>query len=148
MIADNLFFTDTNVLLYLHDQRGPAKQRAAQEWTAALWERGAGRLSWQVLNEFYVNAVGKIGVPVRVARSAAETYSLWNPAGFGMGTLHRAWYWMDKTGIPYWDALIVAAAEAGACSYLLSEDFQAGREFGDITVVNPFKATPEQFGLR
>jgi len=30
----------------------------------------------------------------------------------------------------------------------LSEDFQEGREFGGITVVNPFESKPEAFGLR
>jgi predicted nucleic acid-binding protein len=148
MIADSLFFTDTNVLLYGHDQRNAAKRRAAQDWIGLLWERGAGRLSWQVLNEFYANAIGRIGAPARVARRTAEAYSSWNPAGFGLGMLHRAWYWMDKAGVPYWDSLIIAAAETMNCAYLLSEDFQAGREFGDITVVNPFRSTPEEFGLR
>jgi len=28
-----------------------------------LWASGAGRISWQVLNEFYFNAVRKLGVP-------------------------------------------------------------------------------------
>ena len=62
--------------------------------------------------------------------------------------LHRAWYWMDKAGVPYWDSLIVAAAETMNCAYLLSEDFQDRREFGGITVVNPFRSAPEEFGLR
>jgi predicted nucleic acid-binding protein len=148
MTAGNLFFTDTNVLLYEHDQRNPTKQRAAQDWVGLLWEHEAGRLSWQVLNEFYKNAIGKIGAPPGVVRRAVETYSFWNPAGFGLGMLHRAWYWMDKAGIPYWDSLIVAAAETKNCAYLLSEDFQEGREFGVITVVNPFRSAPEEFGLR
>jgi predicted nucleic acid-binding protein len=113
-----------------------------------LWEREAGRLSWQVLNEFYANAIGKIGAPAPVARRAVEAYSLWKPASFGFGMLHRAWYWMDKAGVPYWDSLIVAAAETTNCAYLLSEDFQEGREFGGITVVNPFESKPEAFGLR
>ncbi len=46
---------------------------------------------------------------------------------------------MDEAGIAYWDALIVAAAERGGCRLLLSEDFQQGRRFGEITVVSPFR---------
>ena len=148
MTEGNLFFTDTNVLLYQHDQRNATKQRAARDWISLLWEHDAGRLSWQVLNEFYQNATRKVGAPAHVVRRAVETYSLWNPAGFGLGMLHRAWYWMDKAGVPYWDSLIVAAAETKNCSYLLSEDFQEGRKFGDVTVVNPFRSLPEEFGLR
>jgi predicted nucleic acid-binding protein len=54
---------------------------------------------------------------------------------------------MDKAGLPYWDSLILASTEAADCTYLLSEDFQAGQRFGDITVVDPFQRRPEEFGL-
>lgn len=39
-----------------------------------------------------------------------------------------------------WDALIVEAALAGGCRTLYSEDFQHGRAFGPLRVVNPFQA--------
>jgi len=148
MTGDSLFFVDTNVLLYRHDQKAPTKQRVAEGWIGVLWQHGAGRLSWQVLNEYYANATGKIGAPTRLVRRLVEAYSTWDPSGFGLGVLHRAWYWTDKAGIPYWDALIVAAAEIKGCAYLLSEDFQADRRFGEVTVVNPFVSAPEEFGLR
>lgn len=51
----------------------------------------------------------------------------------------RAKLWL---AVSFWDALIVAAAERTKCRYLLSEDFQTGREFGSITVVSPFEASP------
>jgi hypothetical protein len=57
MSADGSFFVDTNVLLYSGDPADAVKQRAAHQWLSALWEQGAGRLSWQVLHEFYVNVV-------------------------------------------------------------------------------------------
>ena len=37
-----------------------------------------------------------------------------------------------------YDALILAAAIEAGCETLYSEDFQHGRRFGDLTVVNPF----------
>jgi predicted nucleic acid-binding protein len=40
------------------------------------------------------------------------------------------------------DALIVAAAIAGGCTRLLSEDLQDGRAFGPVTVENPFASGP------
>ena len=111
----------------------------------ALWNADSGRLSWQVLNEFYSNAVGKLKTPVARARENVETLALWQPTDFGLGLLHRAWYWSDRGGLAYWDSLILAAAETSGCKYLLSEDFQAGRKFGDLTVVNPFLSGPEEF---
>ena len=50
-------------------------------------------------------------------------------------------------GIPYWDSLIVASAETADCAWLLSEDIQAGQRFNAVTVVNPFRSGPEEFGL-
>jgi len=38
--------------------------------------------------------------------------------------------------------LIVAAAEQTGCRYLLSEDFQTGRRFDAVTVIDPFASTP------
>jgi len=47
-----------------------------------LWDSSRGRLSWQVLNEFYDNATRKLGAPERVVRGMARAYSEWQPSGF------------------------------------------------------------------
>jgi predicted nucleic acid-binding protein len=147
MNAAERFFVDTNILLYSADPADPAKQQAARLWLTVLWEQAAGCLSWQVLDEFYVNALRKLHSPSPRARSMVELFALWQPIDTSLGLIQRAWHWMDKAGLPYWDALIVAAAERGGCAWLLSEDFQAGRQFGPVTVVNPLRGRPEEFGL-
>jgi predicted nucleic acid-binding protein len=141
------FFVDTNVLLYSVDTAAPYKQVAARHWLDILWMNGAGRLSWQVLNEFYVNALRKIGTPPRQARTAVETFALWKPVDTTLGLAQRAWQWMDKAQLTYWDALILAAAEYAGCVWLLSEDFSAGPRYGPVTVINPFRESPATFGL-
>jgi predicted nucleic acid-binding protein len=143
----SLFFVDTNVLLYGLDSTETAKQQTARRWLDRLWDVGSGRLSWQVLNEYYANATGKLGAPAGTVRGAVEMYSLWKPVEFRMSLIQRAWHWADHAGLHYWDGLILASAETTGCAYLLSEDFQAGRKFGDVTVVNPFRSAPEEFGL-
>jgi predicted nucleic acid-binding protein len=60
----------------------------------------------------------------------------------------RARCWMDRAQVSYWDGLILASAEQAGCKYLLSEDFQAGRTYGEVTVVNPFQQSPAEFGLQ
>ncbi len=40
--------------------------------------------------------------------------------------------------ISYWDAAILAAAEAMGCDAVYSEDLNAGQEYGGVTVINPF----------
>ena len=146
-VAGSSFFVDTNVLLYSLSAREPAKQAVAAGWLDLLWAAEEGQISWQVLHEFYAKAVQKLGVPTAVARSTANRYVLWSPVAPSESLLQRAWHWCDAAQINFWDALILAAAEQVGCRYLLSEDFQAGRHFGSVTVVDPFARGPDEFGL-
>ena len=141
------FFVDTNLLLYSVDRSLPEKRGQARRWLACLWENAAGRLSWQVLHEFNVNAERKMGLDRPSARKTIETLAQWKPVDTGLGLIRRSWHWVDEAQLSLWDSLIVAAAERAGCSWLLSEDFQDGREFGALTVVNPFTHPPEEFGL-
>ena len=143
--AGDRCFVDTNVLLYSFDPAGAAKHMLARRWLNFLWSAGSGRISWQVLNEFYANAVRKTGVPTATARKSVEALAAWQPMGVHIALVRRAWHWMDHAGLSYWDSLILAAAESLGCRWLLSEDFQAGRRFGSVEVVNPFQAEPKQF---
>ena len=143
--AAKRFFLDTNILIYWLDAAEPAKHAAARRWVAAVWESGRGSISWQVLNEFYSNATRKLRAPPPAVRELVKDYSSWKPVSFDLPLLQRAWHWTDHARVPYWDALIVAAAEVAGCGYLLTEDFQAGQKFGDLTIVNPFLTSPDEF---
>ena len=140
MSAARRCFVDTNILRYVRDGRDSSKQRISRSRMDGLWEQNAGRISWQVLHEFYGNAVRKLGVPVTVARASVQAYVLWQPVETSANLMERAWYWMDKAQLTYWDAMIVAAAERSSCELLLSEDFSHGRRFGEVLVQNPFEA--------
>jgi len=146
MPGDSVFL-DTNVLLYFFDERHQAKRTAARDWVARLWEHKAARLSWQVLNEFYANAHPKIGLPISEARSAILLFAQLEAVDTSAHLMQRGWHWMDSARLNWWDALILASAEQLDCRWLLSEDFQAGRKYGDVTVVNPFTKTPEELGF-
>lgn len=136
------WFADTNLLLYSLDARNLEKRLRAVQWMDFLWASGRGRLSWQVLNEFYANAVRKIAVPREEARRAVALFAKWRPAGVSMEVLERAWYWADQAQLAHWDAMILASAERQGCEVLLSEDFQSGRKYGSVQVINPFENEP------
>ena len=136
------YFVDTNVLLYAYDTSSKSKQRHAKSWMVWLWDNATAHVSWQVLQEFYYNAVFKLRVAPDDARAAVKAWSEWHPPDVTLGLLERAWYWSDQAKISFWDSMIVAAAERAHCRWLLSEDFQAGREFGNLTVLNPFEHEP------
>lgn len=67
---------DTNVLLYAFSQDEPPKRERAQSLLDRLWQSGEGRLSTQVLQEFYVNATRKLPHPVSPEGAQAIVLSL------------------------------------------------------------------------
>ena len=147
MSATGNVFVDSNVLLYAVDFRTPEKRDNSLKWMESLWSLNAGRVSWQVLAEFYSNAIRKLKVSKEEARGVVRVYGEWNPLTPNVRMMDRAWYWCDHAQINFWDALILAAAEQAGCRWLLTEDFQAGRSYEDVTIVNPFTSSPADFGL-
>jgi predicted nucleic acid-binding protein len=137
-----LVFVDTNVLIYALDRGDLKKQEAARAWRTELWKSHSGRISFQVLQEFYVNVVQKWPSASEQARAEVRDLLAWRPAPIDGAILERAWRMQDRYQLSFWDALIVAAAKSLACRYLLTEDLQANQELDGITVVNPFLREP------
>ena len=141
-------FVDTSVLLYEWDGADANKQRRAIEWMRHLWETQSGRLSCQVLVEFYRGATQKLrpALPAAKAQNHVRTLDAWEPVAIDLQVIGAAWREQERYKLSWWDALIVAAAQRVGCRMLLSEDFQAGQQFGDLTVVNPFSVAPSSAG--
>jgi predicted nucleic acid-binding protein len=131
-------FFDTNVLVYADDLDYPAKQLTARKLWAEYRIAGAGVVSLQVLQEYFVNVTRKLGVDPEIARQKIELLTEFNMIVLSAADvlaavdLHRS----DK--ISFWDALIVRAASKSGCRILLSEDMQHGRVVDGVEVVNPF----------
>lgn len=136
-------FVDTNVLIYALDQADPKKQAAAAAWRTALWKTRRGRLSLQVLQEFYAKVTKKWPSAKDLARIEVLDLFSWHPLSLSPELLEVAWKLQDRFQLSFWDALIVAAAKACGCAYLLTEDLQPGQEFGGVSVVSPFFTAPE-----
>lgn len=138
-------FVDTNVLVYRFDAAKPEKQRAAEAWLSRLWENRAGRLSYQVLREFYVTVTRKLtdSLDTDQARRAVRSLMAWNPVPSDDRLIESAWDLEDRYALSWWDALIVAAARRQSCAILLSEDLQEGQDLGAVRVVNPFSTEPD-----
>jgi predicted nucleic acid-binding protein len=135
-------FVDTNVFIYAVDQADLKKQSAAQAWRAWLWETNRGRISFQVLQEFYVNAMRKQPSAQVEVRKEISDLMAWRPIALDAGVIAGAWIIEDRYGISFWDSLIVAAARVAGCRYLLTEDLQRGQDLDGVIVVNPFLSEP------
>lgn len=131
-------FIDTNILLYAqskHRAESVKRERARE----VLGRPGIG-LSSQVLGEFYVNATRKLNPPmdhesaVRILRRL-EVFAI---LPIGQAEVFRALEIRARYSISYWDSLIVAAAQTLKCQTIMSEDLNAGQDYGGVKVINPF----------
>lgn len=135
-------FVDTNVLVYAIDQADLKKHRTARAWRDELWKTRRGRVSFQVLQELYVTVAQKRPAARAEARADVRDLLAWRPVPVDGGLLERGWVLQDRYRLSFWDALIVAAAQAASCRYLLTEDLQADQDLDGVLVVNPFLQDP------
>lgn len=133
-------FVDTNVLVYARDSSEQAKQERARAWIGHLWETAEGRVSVQVLQEYYVTMTRKLrpGLSHDDARADIKDLVAWHPVESRPPLLEAAWSVEDRFAISFWDALIVAAAQEAGCSHLLTEDLASGMDLDGVVVVDPF----------
>jgi predicted nucleic acid-binding protein len=136
-------FVDTNVLIYAVDSADATKQQAAFRWRELLWRNRRGRISFQVLQEFYVNVLRKQPDAVDEARAEMRDLLEWDPVVVDAPIVELAWELQDRYQFSFWDALIVAAAKSAQCRYLLTEGLPPNQDIGGILVVNPFFTEPE-----
>jgi predicted nucleic acid-binding protein len=137
---------DTNVLVYRVDPRQPEKQRRAARVLRSGIEGESVVLSHQALVEF-VAAVTRplrgdrplltLAEAVRETEALCEQFTVLLPdelvlrtALRGAATYQLAWH----------DAHMWAYAERYGIEEILSEDFEHGRRYGGVRVVNPFLA--------
>jgi predicted nucleic acid-binding protein len=134
-------FVDTNVLVYARDDTDPAKHEKARAWMERLWTSATGRISVQVLEEYYVTVTRKLrpGLPREEARADVRDLAAWRPVRIDEGLLDAAWRVEDRYELSFWDSLIVAAAQAAGCSAVLTEDLQHDLEIDGLRIADPFR---------
>jgi predicted nucleic acid-binding protein len=134
------FFVDTNVLVYADDARDPAKQANARELLRRLLGERTGKLSLQVLQEFFAAATSKLGLAAVEARRRIEIFSNLDVVKLDVDDVLAAIDLHRLHDLSIWDALIVRAALMSGCRTLYTEDLQHGRRFEGLVIVDPFRA--------
>ena len=132
------FFLDSNILAYAQDGASPDKQRKSRELIAQLAESGDGVISTQIMQEFYVAATRKLGVPPLAAKGVLKTFMVFEVVQVSPNLIQEAVDCSILNELSFWDALILAAASAAGCSILYSEDLNAGQTILGVRVQNPF----------
>jgi len=133
-------FVDTNILVYSRDSTEPKKQRIAKQWLTQLWQQETGRISTQVMNEYYVTVTQKLkpGLPKYQARADLCALAVWQPLEISAHLIESAWDVQDQYTYSWWDSLVIASALFLDCQYLLSEDMQHEQSLGSLKIVSPF----------
>jgi predicted nucleic acid-binding protein len=115
-------------------------------WIDRLWDEDAGRMSTQVLSEFYVTVTRKLASPLSKDEAWAdvESFLAWDPLPIDTRVLAGARQVEARFDLSWWDSLIVAAAQLQHCVLLLTEDLQDGAVYGSVTVRNPFRLSIQE----
>jgi len=134
----SIVFVDSNILLYAASGRPDDSIKSAKARQLLIDEQVC--ISFQVLQEFYANAVS----PRKLGMSRAEAIewcSGWMNFPFvslNADTFVRSLELVVKYGVSNWDAAILSAAEQFGCETLYSEDFNHGQFYDKVRVINPF----------
>jgi predicted nucleic acid-binding protein len=146
-MRDARFFVDTNLFVYFRDSTEAKKQVLAADWVHYLVENRNGRISTQVLNEFYVTVTQKLKPGMTGAEAWEDVTALmvWNPIPIDTEVLHRAREVQTRYQFSWWDSLVVASAINAQCDFLLTEDLSEGQTLDGVKVINPFSTSPREF---
>lgn len=132
-------FVDTNVLVYADDARDGVKQAKARDLLRRLLTDGTGKVSLQVLQEFFAAATRKLGLPVVDARRRIEVFAHMDVVKLDVDDVLAAIDLHRLHDLSIWDALVLRAAVMSGCRTLYTEDLQHGRRFEGLQIVDPFR---------
>lgn len=145
-----LALVDTNVLVYRYDFRFPDKQEIA----TTLLRRGVAEDSLRVPHQAVVELVAALTRPTADGTVLLERdEALWEAeeilAEFQVlypieAVLRTALRGAALYQLSWYDAHLWAYAEVYSVTEIISEDFQHGRRYGTVRVVNPFLEPPRQ----
>ena len=139
---DARFFVDTNIFVYSFDSRAKKKQRTAKDVVTEALSQNAGIISFQVIQEFLNVATRKFKQPLTVRDSKLYLNRVLFPLCeiFPNESLYAtALDVTSETQYTFYDSLILAAAVAGKCKTLYSEDLCHQRTVRGVTIINPFQ---------
>ncbi|HMN74241.1 MAG TPA: PIN domain-containing protein [Rhodoblastus sp.] len=133
-------FLDTNILIYAigGDEFAPKKTALARK----ILDEGDCALSIQVFQEFYVQATRESrrgAISHDIAITLLKAWSRFPLQSMTRELFDEAINIKARHRLSYWDAAIVAAAQALGCETLYSEDMADGMTIGGTTIVNPFR---------
>ncbi len=131
-------FIDTNILVYSLDQFDPIKQEKCRSLLKTLTGNLQGVISTQVMQEFYVTTVKKLGADPLLIKDILHAYGRFETVVITPDIVKEAIDCNIINRLSFWDSLIVVAAESAQCESLWTEDLNDGQVIRGVQVRNPF----------
>jgi predicted nucleic acid-binding protein len=129
---------DTNVFVYASDPRDSLKRATADTIVEALG-RVESAIGLQVIGELQNALRRRVRTPSEVAHQAARNLlARFASFAYDERAVEPALNEAVAGRLNYWDALLLAAADAAGVTVMLSEDMSDGLIFGGLEVINPF----------
>ena len=137
-------FIDTNVLIYARDRRSAEKRERARMWLTAISNSGRARTNLQVLNELTRWILkNEPGRSLAEVQDEVESIGAWGSHPIDQDDTEHAWFVRQVHRYQWFDCLLVASAQLAGCRYFLTEDMTHGAVFEGMTLINPFRASPD-----
>ena len=133
-------FVDTNVLVYADDLDAGDKRGVAQTLLQELIAESRAVVSTQVIQEFFVAATRKLGVPADIARRKVELLLRLDVVLVRPELILSAIDLSRLRSLSFWDALVVRSAASAGCGRLVTEDLNHGQVIDGVRIENPFKS--------
>ena len=134
------FFLDTNIFVYMFDARAAEKAEKARRLIKQAVSTRKGVVSQQVVQEFFNLAFRKFQPAMTLAEAEDYLSTVFQPLLVvqSIQTYKEALQLQSRYRLPWYDSVIVAAAQERGCEILYTEDFQYEQRFGELQVKNPF----------
>ena len=131
---------DTNILLYAHDPRYPAKQEISLKLIETVED---GVLLWQVACEYLAASrkLASFGFDLKSAwENIIDLQVIWMFKLPTADVLENAVELMNHYSLSFWDAMIISSCKTNNVSRLYTEDFSAYPMINGIEIINPYSA--------
>ena len=130
-------FVDTTVLVSAHD-REAARHVVANRLVRELWQLPVlPVISVQVCRELWRALSRSSDLERDVLVQLVQSYLKWRVVPEDGDLVAAAFALRRRFELPVWDSWIVASAQRAGVRQLWSDSLEAGRVFGEVTVINP-----------
>ncbi len=131
-------FIDTNIVVYANDSADQDRRDTALESIQRHIRRQTGVVSTQVLMEYCSVAMKKLHQPIEAVEHQIKILTFLEVVSVSPEIITAGLRLRQAYSLSFWDAVVIASAQAANCRVLISEDLNHKQMYGTVQVLNPF----------